>query len=91
MIRKKREKTLYKPFPYKGSAKKKYSVYVKGPSGNPKLIHFGQLPYPHFKDKIGKHSRLDTNDPDRKRRYYARHGRTNDKNTAGYWAAKILW
>ena len=91
MIRKKREKTLYKPFPYKGSAKKKYSVYVKGTSGNPKLIHFGQLPYPHFRDKIGKHSRLDTNDPERKKRYYARHGRTNDKNTAGYWASKILW
>ena len=91
MIRKKREKKLYSPFPYKGSAKKKYSVYVKGQSGNPKLIHFGQLPYPHFRDKIGKHSRLDTNDPERKKRYYARHGRTNDKNTAGYWASKILW
>ena len=85
------KKTLYKPFPYKGKAKKKYSVYVKGKTGNPKLIHFGQLPYPHFRDKIGKHKSLDTNDTERRKRYYSRHGRKKDKNTAGYWAAKILW
>lgn len=85
------KKELYKPFLYKGKAKKKYSVYVKGKSGKPKLIHFGLLPYPHFKDKIGHHKRLDTNDADRRRRYHARHGRKTDKNTAGYWASKILW
>ena len=28
-----KEKPLYKPFKYKGKARKKYSVYVKGPKG----------------------------------------------------------
>lgn len=84
------KKPLYKPF--KSKAKnKKYSVYVKGKSGNPKLIHFGDKRYGQFKDKLGYYKRLDHNDPKRKKAYYDRHGPATDKNTAKYWSHKILW
>ena len=80
---------LYKPF--KAKAKnKKYSVYVIK-DGKKKLINFGQLPYQQFKDKLGAYSNLDHGDKKRKDNYYSRHGKTNDKNTALYWANKILW
>ena len=85
------KKELYKPFRYKGKGFKKYSVYVKAPSGNKKIIHFGDKRYPHFRDKIGLYSRLDSNDKERRKRYLARHGNKTDRNTAGYWAQKILW
>lgn len=82
-------KPLYKPF--KSSAKhKKYSVYVMK-NGNKRLIHFGDNRYQHFKDKIGSWSHLNHNDPERRKKYLARHGRTKDKNTASYWATKVLW
>lgn len=84
------KKPLYKPF--KSKAKnKKYSVYVKGASGKPKLIHFGDSRYGQFKDKLGVYSNLDHNDPKRKKAYYDRHGPATDKNTAKYWSHKILW
>ena len=38
-----------------------------------------------------KYSEYDTNDKERRRLYYARFGRTTDKDTALYWASKILW
>lgn len=83
------DKPLYKPF--KSSAKnKKYSVYVM--KNNKKtLIHFGDKNYQHYKDKLGYYSHLDHNDKNRRERYYQRHGKTNDKDTAKYWANKILW
>ena len=82
-------KEPYKPF--KSQAKnKKYSVYVKNGS-KIKLIHFGDKRYQHYKDKLKVYSKLDTNDKKRRKLYYARHGYTNDKNTAKYWANKILW
>ena len=86
------KKELYKPF--KSTAKnKKYSVYVKDPSkkSGMKLIHFGQLPYKHFKDKLGHYSKLDHNDKDRRKKYYARHGKATSKDTARWWAHAILW
>ena len=84
------DKTLYKPF--KSKAKnKKYSVYVKGKKGKPKLIHFGDSRYGQFKDKIGHFKKLDHNDEKRKKAYYARHGKATSKDTAKYWSHKILW
>jgi len=84
------DKPLYKPF--KSKAKnKKYSVYVKGKNGKPKLIHFGDKRYGQFKDKLGVYSKLDHNDPKRKKSYYARHGKATSKDTAKYWSHKILW
>ena len=84
------KKVLYKPF--KSKAKyKKYSVYVKGNKGKPKLIHFGDNRYQHFKDKIGDYSHLDHGDPQRKKNYYSRHGKATSKDSAKYWSHKILW
>ena len=84
-----------KPFPSKAK-NKKYSVYVKGD----KIIHFGDKRYQHFKDKIGDYKSLDHNDPVRRKSYLARaKGIKNkqgeltwkDKNTANYWAVRVLW
>lgn len=83
-------KPLYKPF--KSTAKnKKFSVYVKNDKGEKKLIHFGDTRYQDF-----------TQHKDEKRRksYLARaKGIKNkkgeltwkDKNTANYWAVRMLW
>ncbi len=84
------KKTLYKPFK-STRAGKKYSVYVKSPAGNPKLIHFGDSKYGQFKDKLGHYKHLDHGDPKRKKAYYSRHGPASDKNTPKYWSHKILW
>ena len=86
----KASKPLYRPF--KSAVKhKKYSVYVKGDSGAKKLIHFGDNWYPQYKDKIGDYKKLDTNDLKRRKAYYSRHGKSNDKNSAKYWAQRVLW
>tara|TARA_R110000803_G_scaffold140861_5_gene207413 strand:- start:6236 stop:6526 length:291 start_codon:yes stop_codon:yes gene_type:complete len=86
---------LYKPWISKAK-NKKYSVYVKGD----KIIHFGDKRYQHFKDKIGDYKSLDHNDPVRRKSYLARaKGIKNkqgeltwkDKNTANYWAVRVLW
>ena len=81
---------LYKPFVSKAK-NKKYSVYVKGQTGKPRIIHFGDSRYGQFKDKIGHYKSLDHNDPKRKKSYYARHGKATSKDTAKYWSHKILW
>jgi len=83
-------KPLYKPF-VSTRKNKKYSVYVKGKSGNPRLIHFGDKRYGQFKDKLGHYKRLDHNDPKRKANYYSRHGKATTKDSAKYWSHKILW
>jgi len=83
-------KTLYKPFVSKAK-NKKYSVYVKGKEGKPKLIHFGDRRYKQFKDKLGHYSKLDHNDEKRKEAYYARHGEAKSKNSSKWWSHEILW
>ena len=82
-------KRLYKPFISKAK-NKKYSVYIMK-NNKKKLIHFGDKRYQHFKDKLGHYSSLNHNDKKRKELYYKRHGKTHDKNTAKYWANRILW
>lgn len=89
MTEKDDNKPLYKPF--KSKAKnKKYSVYVMK-NGSKRLIHFGDSRYPQFRDRLGHYSSKDHRDPKRKKAYYARHGEETDKNTARYWAHRILW
>ena len=83
------EKNLYKPF-VSSAKNKKYSVYVLK-NNKTRLIHFGDNRYQQFKDKLGHYKKLDHGDPKRKKNYYARHGQTNDKNSAKYWSHKILW
>ena len=79
----------YKPFPSKAKHKK-YSVYVMR-DGKRKLIHFGDSRYQHFRDTLGHYSDLDHNDQRRRELWYARHGRTSDRSSARYWAARVLW
>ena len=80
---------LYDPFVSKNK-NKKYSVYVmKG--GKKRLIHFGDSRYQQYRDKLKHYSHLDHNDSKKRKSYYARHGPSNDKNTAKFWAHKILW
>ena len=85
------DKQLYKPFKYKGNGVYKFSVYVKGVNGKPKLIHFGDKRYEDF-----------TQHKDEKRRasYLARaKGITNKqgqktwklKDTKNYWSTRYLW
>lgn len=86
------EKTLYKPFRYKGTGVFKFSVYVKNEkTGKPKLIHFGDKRYEDFRQH---------KDQKRRKSYLARakgikdkEGRLTwkNKNTKNYWAVKYLW
>ena len=85
------DKVLYKPV-VSSNPKKKYMVYVKNKTtGNPRLIHYGSRGYNQSHDKIGHYSKFNSDDKERRRLYYARHGRTTDKDTALYWANSTLW
>jgi len=85
-------KTLYKPFKYKGKGVYKMSVYVKNEkTGKPKLIHFGDKRYEDFRQH---------KDQKRRKSYLARakgirdkQGRLTwkNKNSKNYWAIRILW
>jgi hypothetical protein len=93
------DKELYKPF--KSSRKnKKYSVYVLSDNKKPKLIHFGDSRYQHYKDRIGDYSYLDHNDKSRRANYRKRHEKIllnngklayKDINQAAYWYYNYLW
>ena len=86
----KERKPLYKP--YKSNKPgKKGMVYVKGKEGKPRLIYFGDS---NMKD-FTQHK-----DKQRRANYLARSGgikdksgnlTKNNKNSANYWARKILW
>ncbi len=82
---KKKDLQLYKPVKSTRKNKKYMVLTEKG------VIHFGQLPYQQYKDKIGVYSDLDHLDKKRRDLYYKRHGDSDDKNSAKYWSHKILW
>ncbi len=95
----KQTKPLYKPFVSK-NPKKKYSVYVKGNNGNPKLIHFGDRSMEQYKDKLGHYSSKNHLDPVRRKSYLARAKGIKDKNgnltwknknSANYYSIRYLW
>jgi len=85
-------KTLYKPFKYKGKGVYKMSVYVKNEkTGKPKLIHFGDKRYEDFRQH---------KDQKRRKSYLARakgirdkQGRLTwkNKNSKNYYSVKYLW
>lgn len=92
------DKPLNKPF-VSSAKNKKYSVYVMK-DGKKKLINFGDVRYQHYKDKIGKFSRLDHGDKDRRKSYLARaKGIKNkagqltwkDKTSPNYFSIRFLW
>jgi len=92
--------SLYKPFLDKNTpSSKKYSVYVVK-NGKPSLIHFGDRSMQQYKDKLGAYSRLDHNDPKRRKSYKARARGIKDKmgnytyknkNSANYYSYHYLW
>lgn len=76
---------------------KKYMVKV-----NNKWIHFGALDYSHYRDTtpLKLYSHLDHNDPERRKRYRARHEKIylkdgtpayKNKNQPSYWSYNYLW
>ena len=84
------KKILYQPFPYKGKANKKFSVYVMK-DGKKRLLHFGDSTMEDFRQH---------KDEKRRKSYLARSGgirnkagklTANDKNSANYWSRKVLW
>jgi len=83
---------LYKPWVNKTKSNKKYFVYVKADNKRGfKKIGFGDKRYGQFKDKLGNYKSLDHGDQQRKKNYYARHGKATSKDSAKYWSHKILW
>lgn len=84
------EVDLYEPF-VSPRKEKKYAVYVRDGRGGKRLIHFGSREHQHFRDKIGAFSHLDHGDPERRKRYYQRHGQARSKDTAKWWSHHILW
>jgi len=78
---------LYKPFKIKAK-NKKYSIYVKGKNNKPKLIHFGDKRYKHNYSKKAWKSYMK-----RSAGIKDKFGNLtkNNKNSANYWARKILW
>tara|TARA_R110002072_G_scaffold88283_2_gene198689 strand:+ start:1814 stop:2074 length:261 start_codon:yes stop_codon:yes gene_type:complete len=82
------EKTLYKPFTYKGKGKFKKSVYVKGPNGKPKLIHYGHSDYKHNYSVEARKSYLA-----RAKGIKNKQGQLTwkMKNTKNYWSTHDLW
>lgn len=85
----KEKKPLYKP--YKSDKKgKKGMVYVRG-GKDKRLIHFGDASMKDFTQH---------KDPERRKSYLARSAgirnkegklTAKDKNSANYWARKVLW
>lgn len=66
---------------------KKYDAFL----GGKKIASFGGLGYQHYKDKIGLYSGSDHLDKERRRLYYARHGKSAKKYTPKYFSHKYLW
>ncbi len=86
----KTSKPLYKPYK-SNKAGKKGMVYVKSKSGGKSLIHFGDSSMKDFRQH---------KDPERRKSYLARSGgirdksgrlTANNKNSANYWARRMLW
>lgn len=74
---------------------KKYAAILKNTeTGRNKKVNFGDKRYQHYRDKtgLGLYSHLDHRDPERRRRYRARHAKTMKKKYSASWfAAKYLW
>jgi len=74
-----RKVTLNSPFRTSGGSKK-FAVYVKSPSGNVKIVRFGD---PNL--------RVRNNNPGARKSFRARHkcDQKHDKTKAGYWACNV--
>lgn len=68
-------------------AHKKYAVTLA--SG--RTVHFGDTRYQQYKDRIGLFSDADHGDKERRRRYYARHGREAARESPKWFSHRYLW
>lgn len=67
---------------------KKYDVYTtKGEY----ITSFGDNRYQQYQDKIGFYSNKDHKDKERRRLYYARHGKDAEKESAKWFSHRFLW
>ena len=73
-------------FKKSSNPKKKYDAFL--PSG--KKISFGARDYEQYYDKIGMYSGKNHNDENRKRLYYARHGKEAEKYTPKWFSHHYL-
>lgn len=71
---------------------KKYTAVLQNENNKQKLVHFGQLPYQHYYDKIGLYSDLNHLDEERRRKYQQRFGRLPLKKYTPHWFSwNYLW
>ena len=71
---------------------KKYTAVLQNENNKQKLVHFGQLPYQHYYDKIGLYSDLNHLDENRRRRYQQRFSKLPlKKYTPHYFSYNYLW
>jgi len=85
------DKPLYKPFKSK-KAGKKFSVYVKSPSGGKRLIHFGAVGYDDWRS--GKATKEQRKSFRARIKGIKKKDGTfayRDKNSPAYWALNYLW
>ena len=71
---------------------KKYDAYKDGKY----LVSFGGIkadgtPYDQFYDKIGKYSKYNHLDKSRRQRYYKRHGKKAEFESAKFFSHIYLW
>ena len=86
-----RQETLYQPFPSKNK-KYKYSVYVKGPTGKPKLIGFGSPGFGDFRSGTATIKQRDAYQA-RAKAIRKKDGSLayKDKDSAAFWSLTYLW
>ena len=57
-----------------------------------KVASFGDLRYQHYHDLTGLlPEKLNHGDPERRKRYYQRHGKTAEKGTPKWFSHHVLW
>lgn len=86
MVEYKYKKFIIIPSPQKSN--KKYDVYDKQ---GKKIVSFGDKRYEQYHDKLGYYEDQDHWDKERKKRYYARHGKEADLYSAKYFSHRLLW
>lgn len=78
------------------SKNKKYTVELE----DGKKVHFGDIRYEHYKDRVGNLSKLDHKDKDRRHSYLARATKirnksgkltVNDYKSPNFYSVRLLW
>lgn len=61
---------------------KKYMALIKNDKNNFRYEHFGDLRYQHYNDILNYYKHLNHNDENRRKLYFKRHSKTDNKNDA---------